>query len=186
MKLRFLPVILLELVLAAVSMLVVNVLINAGFDALPASLLAWMRAQTGFLGGVLAFVLQIGAYAMYLAAWVVLRTAVYSLIRQGKTEPPAAVPPPGGPVPQPDPTQICPAFVISKRKRTIPQKKNRPPEVLYYAIFGLNRYQHLEFPVPQELYISLSAGDRGTLSYREDKKKRTFLWFRREGEEIGS
>lgn len=188
MKPRFLFGVLAELAVAAVALLMGKVLIEAGFDALPAALVDWMRAQDGFLGGMLDFVLECGAYVLYLAVWALLRTAVRSLLRQEETggPSPADASPARGPAHPPNPAQICPASVVQKRKRTAGRKRGAPGETQYYAIFGLGRYQRVEFPIPRELYQTLSGGDRGTLAYRQEGGKKTFLWFRKDGEEIGS
>lgn len=187
MKLRYLFGIILELAIAAVTLLIGKVLLVAGFDALPAAVLAWMRAQTGFLDGAIEFVLELYAYVLYLAIWWLLRKAVYSLIynEQASDPPSGEAPPDRRAAFDPNAAQIEPASVVMKRKRTVRRKKGGPAETQYFVIFGLGRYQRMEFPISQELYQTLSNGDRGTLAYRQEREKKTFLWFRKDGEEVG-
>lgn len=160
LKLRYLPLILLEIVFWAIAIWITKLLLAWGIPHIPAWVWAFCR-RWALAESALDVILKLLAYSVCLFIVAQLHKIFHALRSQDS---PANAP--QGKVlvrKPPPPPQTLSAEIIGKRIKTKRHPRERHPTIRHFLGFRLPDGQEVWFPVSEEEYRRLSEGDRGVL-----------------------
>lgn len=175
LKLRYIPYILLEIVLGVIALGITRLLVEVGVPRIPKAV--WeLCDRSGIAYVVVNSGLQILSYGLFLIVFGMIHKACHSLLTQDSPQ----NAPQGRrtrertlPIQQNVPAEVCGKRVKSKRA---PREKR--PTIRYFAGFRVDGGEELWFQVCEEEYRRLSEGNQGQLAFQG----KSYLSFQKNGE----